>query len=131
MNGNAEALEQDIQIDVLDETFLMSDIQTIPVSMAENISTASHSPKHTLPNNKTKSKNVKLRESVETSDTLVKLLETLKETLHGGDAEDIFGAYVASELRSLDASRQRIGNESILWQRIIRIFHQHTTIVFK
>ena len=35
---------------------------------------------------------------MEISDTSEKLLETLKETLHGRDAEDIFGAYVASEL---------------------------------
>ena len=46
---------------------------------------------------------------METSDNSEKLLETLKETLHGGDAEDIFGASVACELRSLHASRQRIG----------------------
>ena len=105
MNNDTELLEEDVQTeDVLDETFVMSDIKTVAVSIAENRSTASDSPKHTLPNNKTKSKKVKLRKSVETSDTLEKLLETLKETLHGGDAEDIFGAYVASELRSLDAS---------------------------
>ena len=47
----------------------MSDIQTVPVSIAENISTASDSTKYTLPNSKTKSKKVKLRESVETFDT--------------------------------------------------------------
>ena len=35
---------------------------------------------------------------METSGTSEKLLETLKETLHGGDAADIFGAYVACEL---------------------------------
>ena len=37
----------------------------------------------------------------------------MKEALHVGDAEDIFGAYAASELRSLDASRQRIGKIEI------------------
>ena len=37
----------------------------------------------------------------------------MKEALHVGDAEDIFGAYVASELRSLDASSQRIGKIEI------------------
>ena len=90
MNGNSEPLEEDVQTeDVHDETFVMSDIQTVPVSTAENISTVSDSPKHTLRNNKTKSKKVKLRESVGTSDALEKLFETLKETLHGGDAEDI------------------------------------------
>ena len=35
---------------------------------------------------------------METSGTSEKILETLKETLHGGDAADIFGAYVACEL---------------------------------
>ena len=47
------------------------------------------------------------------SGTLEKLLETLKETLNGGDAEDIFGVYVASELWSLDASREKIGKIKI------------------
>ena len=65
----------------------MLEIQTVPVNIAENISTTSDSPKHTLSNNKTKSKKVKLRESVETSDISEKLLEILKETLRGGDAE--------------------------------------------
>ena len=37
----------------------------------------------------------------------------MKETLDGGDAEDIFGGYVASELQRLDASRQRIGKKEI------------------
>ena len=37
------------------------------------------------------------------------LLEILKETLYRGGAIDIFGAYVASELQSFDASRQKIG----------------------
>ena len=37
-----------------------------------------------------------------------KLLDTLKKTLNGGDAEDVFGAYVASELWSLVARRSRI-----------------------
>ena len=83
MNDNAEPLEEDVQTaDVLDETFVMSDIETVLVSIAENILTASYSRKHTLPNNKTESKKVKLRESVETSDTSEKLLETLRETLH-------------------------------------------------
>ena len=50
---------------------------------------------------------------METSGTSEKLLETLKETLHGGDAADIFGTYVACELRSLDTSRQRIGKTEI------------------
>ena len=35
---------------------------------------------------------------MEISGTLEKLLETLKETLNGRDAEDIFGVYVLSEL---------------------------------
>ena len=70
----------------------------------------SDSPKNTPPYNKTKSQKVQLSESADISE---KLLETLKETLHVGDAEDIFGAYVASELRSLDASRQRIGKIEI------------------
>ena len=65
MNDNVNPLEQDVQTDVLDETFVMSDIQIAPVSIAENISTASVLPKDTLPN-KTKSKKVELRESVET-----------------------------------------------------------------
>ena len=65
MNDNAKLLEEDIQtIDVLDETFVMSDLQTVPVSIADNISVASVLPKHTLPNKKNKSKKVKLRESV-------------------------------------------------------------------
>ena len=50
---------------------------------------------------------------METSDTSDKLLETSEETLHGVDAEGICGAYVASELRSLDASRQGIGKIEI------------------
>ena len=45
---------------------------------------------------------------METFDTLEKLLENLKETLYGGDAKDMVGAYAASRLRSHDASRQRI-----------------------
>ena len=95
MNDNAEPLEEDVQTeDVLDGTFMMSDIRTVPVSIAENILTASDSPKHTLSNNKIKSKKVKLRESVETSETSEKLLETL----HGGDAEDIFGTYLGNKL---------------------------------
>ena len=65
MNDNVNPLEQDVQTDVLDETFVMSDIQTAPVRIAENISTASDLSKDTLPN-KTKSKKVELRESVET-----------------------------------------------------------------
>ena len=65
MNDNVNPLEQDVQTDVLDETFVMSDVQTAPVSIAENISTASDLPKDTLPN-KTKSKKAELRESVET-----------------------------------------------------------------
>ena len=92
----------------------MLETQTVPVNIAENISTTSDSPKHTLSNNKTKSKRVKLRESVETSDTSEKLLETLKEILRRGDAEDQFGAYVASELQNLDPSRQRIGKIEII-----------------
>ena len=65
MNDNAKPLEEDIQtIDVLDETFVMSDLQTVPVSIADNISVASVLPKHTLPNKRNKSKKVKLRESV-------------------------------------------------------------------
>ena len=95
MNDNAEPLEEDVQTeDVLDGTLVMSDIRTVPVSIAENILTASDSPKHSLPNNKTKSKKLKLRESVETSETS----EKLSETIHGGDAEDIFGAYLGNEL---------------------------------
>lgn len=50
---------------------------------------------------------------METSDISNKLLETLKETFPRGDAEDIFGKYVASELRSIDASRQRINKIEI------------------
>ena len=92
MNGNAEPLEEDVQIeDFLDETFVESDMQTVPISIAENISTASDSPKHRLPNSKSKSKKVKLRKSVEISDTSEKLLQTLKETLHERHTEDIFG----------------------------------------
>ena len=66
MNDNAKPLEEDIQtVDVLDETFVMSNLQTVPVSIADNISVASVLPKHTLPNKKkNKSKKVKLRESV-------------------------------------------------------------------
>ena len=99
MNGNAELLTEDVQSgDVLDEIFVTSDIQSVPVCIAENILTANDSPKHTLSNNKTKSKKVKLRESMETSDTSEKLLEALKETLHEGDTDEIFSTYVASEL---------------------------------
>ena len=48
MNGSAEPLEEDVQTeDVLDETFVISDMQTVPGSIAEIISTASDSPKHT------------------------------------------------------------------------------------
>ena len=50
---------------------------------------------------------------METSDTLGKISEILKETIHRGDAEDIFGVYVASQLGSLDVSRQRIGKIEI------------------
>ena len=74
MNDNAEPLEEDAQTKiVLDENFLMLQIKTVPVNIAENISTTSDSPKHTLSNNKTKSKKVKLREPLETSDTSEKL----------------------------------------------------------
>ena len=53
MNDDAKPLEEDIQtVDVLDETFVMSDLQTVPVSIADNISVASVLPKHTLPNKK-------------------------------------------------------------------------------
>ena len=49
MNGNAELLTEDVQSgDVLDEIFVTSDIQSVPVSIAENILTANDSPKHTL-----------------------------------------------------------------------------------
>ena len=106
MNDNAEPLQVEIQTKiVLDETFVMLETQTIPITIAENVSTTSESPKHTLSNKKTISKNIKLREFVETSHTSEKLLETLKETPRGRDAENEFGAYVASELPSLDPSR--------------------------
>ena len=106
MNDNAEPLQEEIQTKiVLDETFVMLETQTIPITIAENVSTTSESPKHTLSNKKTISKNIKLREFVETSHTSEKLLETLKETPRGRDAENEFGAYVASELPSLDPSR--------------------------
>ena len=36
------------------------------------------------------------------------MLETLKETLHGGGAKDIFGTYVTSELRRFDAKFGKI-----------------------
>ena len=53
MNDNAKPLEEDIQtVDVLDETFVMSNLQTVPVSIADNISVASVLPKHTLHNKK-------------------------------------------------------------------------------
>ena len=59
MNDKNEPLEDDVQTeDVLDETFLKSDMQTDPVSIAENISTARDSPKYTMPNQKTKSNKV-------------------------------------------------------------------------
>ena len=62
MNDNAEPLVEDVQTeDVFDETFTMSNIQTLLVSIAENISTLNDSPKDTLPNNKINSKKVKLR----------------------------------------------------------------------
>ena len=62
MNDNAEPLVEDVQTeDVFDETFTMSNIQTLLVSIAENISTSNDSPKDTLPNNKINSKKVKLR----------------------------------------------------------------------
>ena len=51
---------------------------------------------------------------METSDTSEKLLEALEETLHEGDTDEIFSTYVASELWSLDASRQRIGKVEIM-----------------
>ena len=105
-------MEENVQTEfVLDETFAMLDIQTVPVSIAVNISTASASPKHILPNNKTKSKKVKLRESVKSSDTSEKLLETLIETLYRGDADArCLNALVP---RCLDASRQKIGKIEI------------------
>ena len=57
MNDNAEPLVEDVQTeDVFDETFTMSNIQTLLVSIAENISTSNDSPKDTLPNNKINSK---------------------------------------------------------------------------
>ena len=106
MNDNAEPLQVEIQTKiVLDETFVMLETQTIPVTIAEKLSTTSESPKHTLSNKKAKSKKVKLREFVETSYTSEKLWNTLKETPRRRDAEDQFGAYVASELPSLDPSR--------------------------
>ena len=59
MNDKNEPLEDDVQTeDVLDETFLKSGMQTDPVSIAENISTARDSPKYTMPNKKTKSNKV-------------------------------------------------------------------------
>ena len=62
MNDNAGPLVEDVQTeDVFDETFTMSNIQTLLVSIAENISTSNDSPKDTLPNNKINSKKVKLR----------------------------------------------------------------------
>ena len=62
MNDNAEPLVEDVQTeDVFDETFTMSNIQTVLLSIAENISTSNDSPKDTLPNNKINSKKVKLR----------------------------------------------------------------------
>ena len=106
MNDNAEPLQEEIQTKiVLDETFVMLETQTVPTNIAENVSTTSDWPKHTLSNKKTKSKKIKLREFVETSHTSEKLLETLEETPRGRDAEDQFGAYVTSELPSLDPSR--------------------------
>ena len=36
------------------------------------------------------------------------MLETLKETLHGGGAKDIFGTYITSELRRFDAKFGKI-----------------------
>ena len=62
MNDNAGPLVEDVQTeDVFDETFTMSNIQTLLVSIAENISTSNDSPKDTLPNNKINFKKVKLR----------------------------------------------------------------------
>ena len=62
MNDNAGPLVEDVQTeDVFDETFTMSNIQTVLLSIAENISTSNDSPKDTLPNNKINSKKVKLR----------------------------------------------------------------------
>ena len=62
MNDNAVPLVEDVQTkDVFNETFTMSNIQTVLLSIAENISTSNDSPKDTLPNNKINSKKVKLR----------------------------------------------------------------------
>ena len=44
----------------------------------------------------------------ENSNMPEKLLDALKETFNGEDAEDVFGAYVVRELRSLDTRRNRI-----------------------
>ena len=53
MNGNSDPLEEYGQIkNVPGKTFVMPDITAALASIAENISTASHLPKHTLPNNK-------------------------------------------------------------------------------
>ena len=62
MNDNAVPLVEDVQTeDVFNETFTISNIQTVLLSIAENISTSNDLPKDTLPNNKINSKKVKLR----------------------------------------------------------------------
>ena len=49
MNDNAEPLQEEIQTKiVLDETFVMLETQTVPINIAENVSTTSDWPKHTL-----------------------------------------------------------------------------------
>ena len=53
MNDSTESLEEDVQTeDVPDETFVVSDIQTVLVGIVSDTWTASDSPKHT--NNTTK-----------------------------------------------------------------------------
>ena len=107
---------------------LVPDVQTVSTSQQlinqdsgnitpdEDVSVASDSvaKKHSTTNKKPKSKKVKMgTPPTENSDMPEKLLNTLKETLNRGDAEDVFGAYVASELRSLDARRNRIARLEI------------------
>ena len=61
MNDNAEPLQEEIQTKiVLDETFVMLETQTVPINIAENVSTTSDWPNHTLSNKKTKSKKINL-----------------------------------------------------------------------
>ena len=122
LEDNTESFDKD------EDAISTTDVQTVSTSQQlinqdsgnitpeDVVSVASDSvaKKHSTANKKPKSKKVKMGPPpTENSDMSEKLLDTLKETFNGGDAEDVFGAYVASELRSLDARRNRIARLEI------------------